>query len=436
MPSKRSIKVLAIFSTFLLTLSSCSNGNAKLLFEAKKENEHVSTNLDSDKEYLKVLESVNSFSSKVSPLTYDNYAKDKNENFVCSPISIYMALSMAQEAGLNETREEILDALEIDHETLKSRFNDLFSDLIYETETAKLNLTNSIWLNSNLEYKDEGLKNLASFYNTDSYQADFLNDNKGANEAIRYYIKEKTNDLIDFNLNAPDVTTYILLNTLYLKDNWLEFGEELDYYPNKVAFKNYDGTTSNVQLLEHGYQLGAIYDGGDFKAVRITTDANYTLKFIVPDKGVDVKDVFNEANLKYLNNVSNEPFDGYHKETNTYYYTNVIFPEFEASFNDNIKGMLINDLNIKSLFEQKVGESTILADNIVNYCSEVRHVSKLKVDKKGIEGAAITAIIMAGSAEPEPKNEVFQDFIVDRAFGFTLTDSSGINLFSGIVKNV
>lgn len=70
---------------------------------------------------------------------------------------------MTAQSELNDTREEILEALNIDYETLKSRFNDLFSELYRVTEKSNLLLTNSIWLNSTMDYKKEGLEDLASF---------------------------------------------------------------------------------------------------------------------------------------------------------------------------------------------------------------------------------------------------------------------------------
>lgn len=228
-----------------------------------------------------------------------------------------------------------------------------------------------------------------------------------------------------------------MLNTLYLKDTWLEFGDDLTYYPSKIDFKNYDGTITTIDMLNRGYLVGSIYEGEGFKAANITTQGGYSLKFLVPNENVNVEEVFTSDNLKFLNDLNNAPFAPFDEATNTLYQTRVIFPEFETSFNENILDMLREEMGIKGLVELTTRGSTIIKDDVPHACSKVQHVAKLKVDKKGMEGAAITAIAMNGATDDLFAYKVVQqDFIVDKSFGFTLTDRSGINLFSGIVKSV
>ena len=70
------------------------------------------------------------------------------------------------------------------------------------------------------------------------------------------------------------------------------------------------------------------------------------------------------------------------------------------------------------------------------YCNEVRHIADLTVNKKGIEGAAVTYIPGAGAAGPDEYTEVYEDFTVDKSFGFIITDYQNIALFSGVVNKV
>lgn len=41
----------------------------------------------------------------------------------------------------------------------------------------------------------------------------------------------------------------------------------------------------------------------------------------------------------------------------------------------------------------------------------------------------------AGTSAP-PQEEVYRDFVVDRAFGFVLTAPNGTTLFSGVVNGL
>jgi hypothetical protein len=41
---------------------------------------------------------------------------------------------------------------------------------------------------------------------------------------------------------------------------------------------------------------------------------------------------------------------------------------------------------------------------------------------------------MAGTAEPDDYTEIFLDFVINKAFGFILTDPSETIVFSGVVN--
>ena len=120
--------------------------------------------------------------------------------------------------------------------------------------------------------------------------------------------------------------------------------------------------------------------------------------------------------------------------------TKSLFPKFEAEYDDDIKNILLNEFNIKSLFgvESVCDFSNVLQDVDV-YCSSVIHKTKLKVDEVGIEGAAVTVMMFepesAGPGE-DPIKYVYHDYIVDKSFGFILTDSRDITLFSGVVNKI
>ena len=71
------------------------------------------------------------------------------------------------------------------------------------------------------------------------------------------------------------------------------------------------------------------------------------------------------------------------------------------------------------------------------YCNMIRHISKLQVNKKGIEGAAVTIMEEYGEAMPSEKYKIVdEEFLVDKAFGFVLIDRYDIPVFSGIVTNI
>ena len=95
--------------------------------------------------------------------------------------------------------------------------------------------------------------------------------------------------------------------------------------------------------------------------------------------------------------------------------------------------MFEKDFNVKSIFapgKHLTGLTDI--DNL--FIKSIVHQTKLKVDETGIEGAAVT-IVVVGDESVGPIIEL-HDFVIDKAFGYLLTDSYGNVLFSGVVNTV
>ena len=91
-------------------------------------------------------------------------------------------------------------------------------------------------------------------------------------------------------------------------------------------------------------------------------------------------------------------------------------------------------MGVKKLFGEC--DFSNLAEDV--YCNGIKHVTRLEVKSKGIEGAAVTAMMMeATSVGPEKeKNKVYENFIVDKNFVYVLKDNNGVPLFTGVIKNV
>ena len=113
----------------------------------------------------------------------------------------------------------------------------------------------------------------------------------------------------------------------------------------------------------------------------------------------------------------------------------MFFPEFEADFDEDIKDVLSNDFGIEQLFDPNSCDMSNVSVESV-YCEGVFHKVDLTVDKKGIEGAAVTYLPAAGAAAPPEYEKVYHDFVVGRAFGFVITDSYGTFVFSGVINEL
>ena len=436
---KKIISLILILS-MCLAFSSCAANpeNYSLALAAKAmEVKHS----DSKQEgYEGFIDKLDAFAAK---LTYEVYADSNKQSNICiSPVSVYMALALATECANGETRDEILNAVGVTYDEVKN-----FTKVLYAFSnrefyyTNMLNnkkilafeeLANSIWVDKNTTLKEDGINNLANNFNCDLFSVNFKTSE--GEKAINAYIKEKTHGIIDSDIDLSPETLITLINTFYLKEVWNEDGDELKFTDKAYDFKNADGSVKNTKLLQGYYFNGNIYEGEGYTSFYTRTDHGFDIKFIVPTDGHTIEEIFTSENIYNINNLGDY---GYIDEENKLlHHTRVFFPEYRASFDGDLAEILKNDFCINKLFDFEQCDFSNVTDEQLA-CDGVIHKCIIDVNDKGIEGAAVTVMPMAGAAGPlEGYEEVYHDYIVDRAFGFVITDSYGAVLFSGVVNSV
>ncbi len=376
--------------------------------------------------------SLDAFSAEFSAQAF---GLDEGEgNFTVSPVTAYMALSMAAACTAGETREEILSALQTTYANLEAQSGALYRSLAARIEgngMGQLRPVNSIWLDESVSFREECVETLAQRFYAYVYAADFAHDNKNANLAVRKFVKDRTKGLIDSDLRLPKETIFTLVSSLYLKDTWNLFGNDLPFTAEQYTFAGTDETFS-TRLLQGYYEHGRAYEGEDFVHFFTETYHGFRLKFFLPKEGHTAAEIFTAENIAEVNAVRDYGADD--DEQRIRYYTRCLFPEFTAAFDGQI-GETLRALGIQKMFDPLLSDFSPLAEGPV-FCNEPTHAAKLKVTKKGIEGAAVFVIPGAGAPGPDEYEEVYQDFVVDREFGFLLTDFDGVPLFSGVVKKL
>ena len=397
------------------------------------------TDYSKDEGYKSFLLKLEIFSANLTEKLCAEYGEENN--IVVSPISVYMALSLACECADGETRQEILDAVGVTYDEVNQYANKLyaFANVDYRQMNALgapevvafQELSNSIWLDDSVSFKQGGVNKLASEYNCDVYQASFANGE--AARLINKYIENKSRGLIDGDVELSPETYFVLMNTYYLKEIWNDTGRNLSLTDEKIYFQNRDGSTTHTQLLVGYYKEGKAYDGEEFSSFYTTTEHGFRIYFFVPDEEWDLNHIFTAENISTVLNL--EDWGYVDDENMQLHHTRVLFPEFEAEFSEDIKGILANDFGIEALFDpQKCDMSGVTDENV--YCQGVIHKAALKVDRTGIEGAAVTIMPMAGAAAPPPYEKVYHDFTVNCSFGFVMTDTCGTVVFSGVINNI
>ena len=367
------------------------------------------------------------FSNKL----YTMSAENENGNFTMSPISVYMALSILYYTGD--------DAVKNDVETLTGMTTEdfaetgtLFKNLENEYEdfegnkVGALKLTNSIWADKGTPINEENLKKALEIICATFRETTFSTDNQAANKEVREFVKENTNGLIDKDFKLSPGTVTALVNTLYLKDIW---SFERDMQTEKRDFYLSDGNVKNTEFLKSAFYVGQALETDTCSYFHTYTAHGYQIDFILPKEGCTLKQAMSKENLDIVKSAKDfKEITGEGTDVETEHYTRCIFPSFEIKSDVALAKILSEKGYLPNSF---CGYFSPITDTML-YVSDISHSAILKVNKEGIEGAAVTIISSAGSAMPVRIQE-YHNFILDRNFGFIISDRNGVTLFEGQV---
>ena len=379
---------------------------------------------------------MNNFSSKISySILSNSYLED---NVAISPMSLYFSIAMLGECATSSTRDELLKSINVNHQELIDNIpylsNLLNTTFYYDTLSSQkpygsIKLTNSVWFQEDIDINQELINSLSSTFDSYLFKTDFYNE-KYSQNVIQEFIRIQTNGIIDNPVDVDPTSLMLLINNLYFKDCW----DLNDGYlnNNRQLFINEDKTTKYVDLLEGLYYPGKVYVGDKFKTFYTKTSADYQLSFLVPDIDVPIFDVFTEQNILEM---ANREYERLNVEEKKSYMTNVLFPEFNATFDASVKTNFYNDLGIRKVFVPNIADFSNINENIPLFVSDINQKTSFNVNTTGIEGASVSGVTVA-PISPLPEYEIINDtFIVNRSFGFVLTKDKNI-LFSGVVQKI
>ncbi len=421
--------------------SSYTEQNVKAIQKAQIA---AKTPLFENEDYYDVMQftwsdSFKAFASKVTKFSNDAaVAIGTNDagNTAVSPISVFMALAMAAESADSETRQEILDAMGITYDELKANIKHLcyicnrIRPRNRETNLYnELKCVNSLWVQDDVKVKESGLQSLTDLFHTDIFRMDFNGSN--VNDIITSYISNETRGFLSPNLEITPETLLVLMNVVYLRDIWNDYGHALNLTNQKFDFVNYDLSKKSTQLLEGYYFGGKAVKTEKFRKFETYTKEDIALTFFVPNDGYTLDDIYTP---EVLNDHTQYIYSEKHGDTTYRFHTRCLFPEYNASFDGYIEET-IKKMGVNKFFSLDCNFSNLTDDLL--YCGKIRHITKLEVTRYGIEGAAVTAEMLLGDAGPgrEIYKDFYEDFVVDRNFAYIISHHN-IPIFTGVVKSI
>ena len=321
-----------------------------------------------------------SFQSGYERFSYNAAAtllsRQEGKNRLISPASLYLATAMLAEAAGGETRQELLTLLEAGSiSQLRSQIPQFYENNYFDEKVGELKMTNSIWIKKGYSVRKSALERLAEQYFASSHYADF-----GTAQAVRElqsWLYENTNGLLGDEIPAAkdEETLFILLNTLYFRDQW-----EKDFKEDRNVtgdFRLEGGGTAKATYLTRSSGM-KVAEGSGYKAIDLKM-SHSSMRLVLPDEGVSAMEL--AASPERLAEI-------FGKQAEKDYEVDLWLPKFEITAESDLKRDLPLLGVTKAFDRQKADFSSITGDPV--FIGEAKQKAKISVDEKGCEAAAYT----------------------------------------------
>jgi len=352
----------------------------------------------------------------------------ENNNKLVSPLSIYLALSMAYNGADNATKDSIAQTLQlsgIDIASLNSVCQSLLSQFPKEDNKVQLSIANSIW------YRQNSFPPLTSFL--DIIQNNFnasvqgLNfDDPSAVNTINNWVAQKTNNKIPKILESisSDDLMY-LINAIYFNGAWKYAFKTSDTYND--VFNLQDGSAKSVPFMKQQIRT-KISNNSSFSMIELPYGGgkSFSMYILKPaDANESLNTFASTMNETTLANAINE------MDSST---VQLEMPKWEYSYElKNMKPEL-SMLGMGIAFSGNSDFSKIYDPSQVKvYISKAIHKAYIKVNEEGTEAAAATAIGLSYFTSIPGPPPVFK---LDHPFVYSIVEKqTGAVLFLGIVND-
>jgi serine protease inhibitor len=347
---------------------------------------------------------------------------NSDNNYLISPLSINIALSMAYNGANGKTKEEIKNVLNINSMQIGS-FNEDYSKLIKllinSDSKVKLSSANSIWNIPQLIVETDYSDILNKYFSAESFKRDFSSPNTLTE--LNNWVKDKTNGKIEKILNNIDKNSVLfLVNAIYFKADWEKKFDKAK--TSKDEFTNYSGSNSQVDMMYMKDSSISCYSDEKVKAFDLKYgDGNYSMTIILPNENTSVNDYIQELTLdKYNTMLSNMK----QKESEIW------MPKFKVEYKIELQDIL-QALGMKLAFSESADFSKI-TNSMSIFISSIIHKTFMEIDEEGTTAAAVTLIDIKNSS-----SENYFNIKVNRPFIIILREkTSNSILFLGRINKL
>ena len=361
-------------------------------------------------------------------------AAEPNDNLFISPLSLSDGIALALPGARGETETELRGLLGWDAATRLGTSVRDYNRLLTDTDDRKvaLSVANALWLSDELDFQPEYLRATSEGFGATAQAVNFGGDPQGSADTINSWVSEQTRERITKIVEASgfnDATAAVLTNAVWFKADWTVPFED----GATGEFTRGDGSKLSIYMMERIAPMPyrATREG---QAVQLPygKSGRFVMEVFLPRDAATLR--------KWEENINALSFDLAQQGSDAKFDLGAAkgqeillrLPRFEARFDASVKDALIA-AGIPCAFKETCADFSGMADAPLAI-DDVAHATFLRVDEKGTEAAAVTAvkIVVTGSRMMPDVPQM----IVDRPFLLTIRDrASGALIFFGRIAN-
>lgn len=351
--------------------------------------------------------------------------KEKKSNFMLSPYSLNIALSMVWNGAKGETKAGIEKALGYKENYVKAinAYHHKMAESLEKTDpSTKLAIANSIWFKETATLKETFRQANEKWYDAEVKGVNFSQEE--TKNLINKWCEDKTQGLIKkvIDRTSNDDMIY-LINALYFKGIWAGGFEFKTSDTKQQDFTLEDKTKVKVPMMYQKSEISYL-ENEMFAAVSLPYgNGAYSMIVILPQLD---ETLLNMSDLLMKTDV-------FAKELSKFQRANVELhlPKFKIEYDIELNSIL----QTMGMTEAFLGSAdfTDAFEKANFYISKVSQFTAVDVNEKGTEAAAVTVVEGKMNAAEPAKEVVFR---ADRPFAFLIQENStGSILFMGKVGN-
>jgi len=352
--------------------------------------------------------------------------RNEGDNTLLSPLSVLLALGMTANGASGDTLQEFESLFGMDADTLSALAAQMMADYSNLGGSTEAALVNSLWCDPDLTLDDLFAARCRQIYAAQLYQADL--QDAATVKAVNGWVNDATKGLIPSVVDKfSDDAVLALVNALYLKNRFAA-PFETPHSDWEMDFTAADGTVSHPKGMSNGTRDELCLVGVNSRGVVLPyDDGRLGLMLLLPDEGVTLTDL--------LSSLDGPGFAALLAGRGERLCALTV-PKFELEWDGSLADSL-QAMGLAGAFDPNAADFSAMGSSPIGplFIGDVIHKTVLKVNEKGTEAAAVTAVIMEAGAAMPPDDLVVLRF--DRPFLCGIVDlETGAPLFLGTVENL